>query len=189
MNSLELREGLQKAGLSQVHFARLLQVTPRAVSLWLAGEREIPGPAEAYLRLFESLPEHLKRVELARLTDRGSGMRDGMFSIAYEGAFGADMAMLVLENGRVYGSDVGAARYDGSYIYREEGGYADLMVKICFPPSGQTVFGISNPYEWSIDVTARFDPKQPSTPLEVKSSYGTVLRAQITFLRTLPEAA
>jgi hypothetical protein len=188
MTSENLREQLVQCGLSQAVFARLINVTPRAVSLWLAGEREIPGPAESYLRLFQVLPENLRRIELARLKDRGTGMRDGMFGVTYQGQHGAGMGMLVFENGRIYGSD-GGARYDGSYIYQEDTHRAEMTLKVIFPPNCNTVFGISNPYEWSTDVTANFDPKQQSAPLQVKSSFGQVLEAQITYLRSLPEAA
>ena len=51
MNSLELRAALSELELTQANFARLLGVTSRAVALWAANERTIPGPVEGYLRL------------------------------------------------------------------------------------------------------------------------------------------
>lgn len=55
---------IDKIGLSPTDFSKLVGVTPRAVSLWLNGQREIPGPVYAYVRLLLSLPPHLRRREI-----------------------------------------------------------------------------------------------------------------------------
>lgn len=62
-------------GLSQVDFARLIEVTPRAVSLWMVGERAVPGPVKAYARLLLTAPLSARQIELARLIEGGSGMQ------------------------------------------------------------------------------------------------------------------
>ena len=77
MTSDELKLVLQEIDVSQANFARLVGVTSRAVSLWSNDARAIPGPAEAYLRLFRLLPTNLRQIELSRLNERGMGMRDG----------------------------------------------------------------------------------------------------------------
>jgi DNA-binding transcriptional regulator YiaG len=56
MNAAELRSILSALGLSQVDLARLILISPRAVNLWATGERVVPGPVAAYLRLILSLP-------------------------------------------------------------------------------------------------------------------------------------
>ena len=56
-------------------------------------------------------------------------------------------------------------------------------------PLNDPVFGIVNPYEWSIDVQASFDPSHDRGTLPVHTSLGAALAAEYTFLRTLPEAA
>jgi hypothetical protein len=189
MTGNDLRAILTELGVTQADFARLIGVTPRAVALWMTEERSIAGPAEAYLRLLRLLPPNLRQAELKRLKLKGTEMRDGMFGITFQGQQGAGMGMLIFDNGTVYGTDIGGARYDGGYIFNEKTGLVDVKVKITFPPNVEAVFGISNPYEWAIDVTTTFNPKQNSGSLAVKTSLGQPVNAQYVFLRSLPEAA
>lgn len=188
MTNVELKAFLIELGISQVEFAKLIGVTARAVTLWMSDERSIPGPAAAYVRLLSLLPQNLRQVELARLKDRGSDMRDGMFGIQFQGEHGAGMGMLVLDSGKVYGTDTEGARYDGSYIYHEDTQMADVVLKVTFPAGVTSVLGISNPYEWSIDVSAKIDPKKNSGNTLVKTSLGKILNAQFKYLRPLPDA-
>lgn len=183
----ELKVLLTGLGLSQADFARLVGVTPRAVNLWMAGDRAIPGPAHAYAQLLGALPPNLLQVELDRLKKRGAGMREGMFGITFHGRQGAGMGMLVLEAGRVYGTDTEGAKYDGSYIFNESTGKADVVIKVRFPPNVVSVIGISNPYEWAIDVSTVLDPKQNAGTLDVRTSVGQPIKAQYKFLRGLPD--
>jgi Helix-turn-helix len=189
MTGNDLKAILIELGISQADFARLIGVTPRAVTLWMADERAIPGPADAYLRLLRLLPPNLRQVELSRLKQKGTGMRDGMFGITFQGQQGAGMGVLIFDNGRVYGTDTESVRYDGEYIFNELSGVADVKVKVTFPPNVKAVFGISNPYEWAFDITTTFNPKQNSGALAVKTSLGKPVNAQYVFLRSLPEAA
>lgn len=185
----ELRAFLTELNLTQVDFARLVEVTPRAVTLWLSGERAIPGPAVAYVRVFKLLPLNFRQVELSRLKERGTGMRDGMFGITFQGQQGAGMGVLVFDAGKVYGTDTQGVRYDGEYVFNEKIGKADVKLKVTFPPNVVAVFGISNPYEWAFDVTTSFDPRVSSGQLAVKTSIGKPLNAQFVYLRALPDAA
>ncbi len=95
--------------------------------------------------------------------------------------------MIILDNGRVYGADEAGVRYDGEYLFDESAGLADIKVKVTFPPNVRAVQGISNPYEWSFDITAKFDPRQNSGNIALKTSLGEPLNAQYVFLRGLPE--
>ena len=189
MTSDELEAALAELGITQADFARLVGVTSRAITLWVAEQRSIPGPAEAYLRVLQLLPQNLRQVELNRLKRKGTAMRDGMYGISFQGQQGVGMGVLILENGRVYGTDTQGVRYDGEYLYSESTGLADVKIKVTFPPNVRAVFGISNPYEWAFDITTSFNPKQNSGPLTVRSSVGQPINAQFVFLRTLPEAA
>lgn len=189
MQSDELKAFIGELGLSQADFARLVGVTSRAVTLWLSGERAIAGPVEAYVRLFRLLPLNLRQIELNRLREKGTAMRDGMYGITFQGQQGAGMGVLIFENGRVYGTDTEGVRYDGEYVFHEDTGIADVKVKVTFPPNVRAVFGISNPYEWSFDVTTTVNPMQNSGPLALKTSLGKPINGQFVFLRTLPEAA
>jgi hypothetical protein len=189
MQAFELKAYFLELGITQADFARLIGVTPRAVTLWLAEERAVPGPVEAYLRLFRLLPPSLRQIELNSLKEKGTAMRDGMYAIAFQGQHGAGAGVLVFESGRVYGTDTEGVRFDGGYVFRENTNEADVTVKVTFPPNVTAVFGISNPYEWSIDVTTTFSTTQKSGPLSLKTSLGKVVRAQFNFLRGLPKAA
>jgi hypothetical protein len=187
MTSLELRAALTELELTQADFARLLGVTSRAVALWAANERAVPGPVEGYLRLLGTLPAQLRQIELMRLKQKGTSMRDGIFGVTYEGRVGAGFAMLTFENGRVHGVDTERGCYDGEYLFDEVSGLARVNLKVTMPANVMSVFGISNPYEWAIDVTASLDPKRDVGSVEVKNALGS-LRAQYRFLRALPEA-
>lgn len=46
----EYRETIEKLGLSQVAAARLLGVDDRTSRRWASGERDVPPPAQRFLR-------------------------------------------------------------------------------------------------------------------------------------------
>jgi len=191
MEGVELKASVKELGLSPQDFARLAGVTPRAVSLWVSGERAIPGPLEAYLRSLKLLPPHLRQVEFNRLKGEGSMMRDGMYGITFQSPVrggGAGLGALIFDNGRVYGSDSERVRYDGEYIYHEATGLADVKLKVTFPPNVMSVFGVKNPYEWAFDVTATIDPRRDLGDVQVRTSIGQAITAQFRFLRSLPES-
>lgn len=116
-------------------------------------------------------------------------MRDGMFAVNFQGPSGAGTAVLVFEEGRVYGFDAMKVRYDGVYVFDERTGLVEATVKVTFPSNVLSVYGIMNPYEWSIDVTATFDPRTDDGPFTASTSVGVPLTAQFTYMRALPEAA
>jgi transcriptional regulator with XRE-family HTH domain len=185
----ELKAFISEMGISQADFARLVGVTSRAVTLWLAEERAIPGPVESYVRLLQVLPGSMKYIELNRLKEKGTAMRDGMYGITFQGQQGTGQGVLIFDSGRIYGTDTEGVRFDGDYIFHDTSGLADVKVKVTFPPNVKAVFGISNPYEWSIDVTTALNPMRKSGPLSLKTSLGKAINAQYVFLRSLPEAA
>jgi len=189
MTPQELKQLLEDLSLTQAGFARLVGVTARAVNLWMMEDRAIPGPAIAYARLLGSLPINLRQVELGRLTERGTGMRDGMFGITFQGQIGAGMGTMIFDSGRVYGTDTERACYDGEYIFSEATKLVDVKVKVTMPPNVRAVFGTINNYEWAFHVTTSFDPKKDSGSLQVKTSIGPSLSGSYKFLRSLPAAA
>jgi len=189
MSSDEFRSVLSKLGISQADISKLLGVTSRAVSLWLSGERPVPGPVEGYLRVLQLLPTQLPQIELALLNQKGSNMRDGMFSMQYQGQAGSGYGTLIFEGGRVYGADSERGRYDGLYTYNDSTGRTDVTLKVTMPANVMSVFGINNPFEWSIDVTTSIDSNLDAGEVVVSSSLGPSLRASYRFLRSLPEAA
>jgi len=188
MTQDELREALASLNIKQADFAQLVGVTPRAVTLWLSGERAIHGAVEAYLRLFLSLPVGQRQVELARLNERKTAMREGMYAIEFAGSADRGVGALIFEQGRVYGADEAGVRYDGTYVFDEGRNVAEVQVKVTYPPNVEAVFGVTNPYEWSIDVMASFNPRLNSGPVNVRTSIGQQVKANYRYLRPLPEA-
>jgi hypothetical protein len=188
MLSSDLKSILAELAISQTDLAKLVAVTPRAVAMWIAGDREAPGAVEAYLRLLIGLPPGQRQAELSRIKQRNPTMRDGMYGIEFAAAHGAGIACLVFDSGRIYGVDPLGGRYDGGYVYDETSGLADLKLKVTMPPNVPSVLGIQNPYEWAIDVGATLDPKAESGRFQVSSSIGQPLVATYKFLRSLPDA-
>jgi hypothetical protein len=187
MLSSDLKKIIDELGITQTAFARLIGVTPRAVTLWMAGDRAIPGPVEAYAKLLLSAPLSLRQVELARLRERRTEMRDGMYAVEYSSNNGAGFGFLVLDNGRVCGADPFGGKYDGDYTYEDSSGLATLHLKLTFAPNVVAVFGISHPYEWSINVTAAIDPRKDEGQTRIATPIGPHIDARYRYLRGLPE--
>jgi len=188
MSSGELRKLVEDLGLSQANFARLLAVTPRAVALWMAGDRAIPGPVEAYARLLSAAPSSTVHQELRILKASKTSMRDGLYYVDYQSNSGAGYGVLILDTGKVFGADPLGGKYDGDYVYDERTGLAELSLKLTFPPNIPAVFGISNPYEWAIDVKARIDPRLDSGQTRVETPVGPHIDVQYRYMRSLPDA-
>jgi hypothetical protein len=187
MDSMQLKSRLTDLRLSQADVARLLGVTSRAVALWVGNDRPIPGPVVAYLRVLSLLPSNLLQLELSQL--KGGFMRDGMYRVRFQSPSDSGDGVLVFDSGRVWGTDIGNARYDGEYLVNDHTGKADVRLKVTFPANGMSVFGIKNPYEWSIDVTTILDPQHTRGQLTVQTSLQQALTAQYEFMRPLPDAA
>ncbi len=188
MTPPELLSFLQQAGLSQAEFAKLVEVTPRAVTMWLAGERAIPGPAEAYIRVFAGLPPGARAIEMRRLKETKTAMRDGMYAVQYRSDAGAGYATVILDSGRAYGADPLGGRYDGYYGYDQATGLAMVQLKVTFPPNVPAVFGPAHPFEWSVDIVGDVDPRLDRGHVQFTTTLGPKIEAQYQFLRELPSA-
>jgi hypothetical protein len=184
----ELKSVLNDLAISQTDFARLVGVTPRAVTLWMVGDRSIPGPVEAYARLLSSVSPNMRQMELNRLKERKTNMRDGMYEVQYTSISGAGHGVLVLENGRAFGADPFGGKYDGEYFYDEGTGLAELQLKVTFAANATAVFGISHPYEWAITVTAKIDPRLDAGRTKIATPVGPYIDAEYRYLRALPDA-
>lgn len=184
MDSIQLNDALVALGLEKRGFARLVGVTPRAVDMWCSGNREIPGPAVAYLRLLQSLPRALQAAELAKL--EGTVMSyDGLYFIEYVGSAGHGNVTLVFMDGIVFGHD-GGVYYDGTYEPAPGApGHMDLRLKLVVPPGVALVQGIPpQPAEYNFDINVRV-PARGVAPLQTETPYGPVA-FRISYLRALP---
>jgi hypothetical protein len=111
-----------------------------------------------------------------------------MYGIEFGYGSNRGLGALIFQEGRVFGSDEAGVKYDGDYLYDEQHDVANVKLKVTFPPNVRAVFGVTNPYEWSIDVTTTINPKQGSGPIKIMTSVGRPLNGTYRFLRELPDA-
>jgi hypothetical protein len=182
----ELRFALAQLGISQAEFARLIKVTPRAISLYLGKEREIPGAVEAYIRLLESLPIGQRQAELTRMNLGVKTMKDGMYKIDCVGNSGSGYATLIFESGRIFGADIAHGQYDGHYEVNPATGLVDISVRVTMPANTESVIGVVQPFDWMLDVKASMNPARDSDNIQVTNNLGAPLAARYEFLRSLP---
>lgn len=184
MDAKQLNDALVALKLGKQAFARLVGVTLRAVNMWCSGDREVPGPASAYLRLLQSLPRALQAAELAKL--EGSTMSyDGLYFIEYVGRQGQGDVTLVFMDGIVFGHD-GGVQYDGTYEPAAGAhGHVDVRLKLVVPPGVALVQGVPpQPAEYNFDINVRV-PARGTAALQTETPYGPVA-FRISYLRGLP---
>jgi DNA-binding transcriptional regulator YiaG len=70
MSPEDLRGFLTEYRVKPSELAGMLDVTTRAVNSWLAGERRIPGPTRAYIRLLTACSSQEMASELYRIRHR-----------------------------------------------------------------------------------------------------------------------
>lgn len=185
MNGHDLRSIIEELGISQAELSRLIEVTPRAVSLWLSEEREVAGPVAAYLRLLASLPRSLQVKELARIRKEDPSMYEGMYRFDYQGKEGTGLGVMVLARGRAFGSD-GGVQYDGTYQpSTARPGYVDAHLHLTVPPGVPLVQGVAaQAVAYGFDLNCSFAARGV-TAVGIETPFGLV-EAQVTFLRPVP---
>jgi hypothetical protein len=94
---------------------------------------------------------------------------------------------LVLDGGKAYGGDPFGGKYDGSYVYDDATGMANVRLKLTFQPGGVAVFGEGYPVEWSIDVTAAVDPRVEVGNTSFVTPHGQKVDVQYKYLHALPD--
>lgn len=186
MTAADLRSFLLEARLSQAEFAKLVDVTPRAISMWLSDERKIPGPVDAYARVFRGLTVGTRQAEVRRLKEIKATMRDGMYAVLYHSGTQGGYATVILDNGRAYGADPAGGKYDGHYDYDDATNLAKVQLKVTFPPHVPAVFAPAQPFEWSVDITGDLDPRLDRGFVAFTTALGPTIQAQYQFLRELP---
>lgn len=188
MDQNQLRDSLAAIALQPLDLATLLEVTPRAVSMWLGGERSVPGPVAAYLDLLLSVTPEQRQLFIRRKLHGASIVRNGMYHINFAGPAGSGEGVLIIQNGIAYGSDSGGGNYDGICDIDPTTGMARLRLKCAMPAGSQSVLGPNLPYAWTVNVVALFNPEQDSGPIRVSTDHGTA-EAMFRYMRPLPLAA
>jgi hypothetical protein len=185
MDAKLLSHTLSDLAVSKTEFAALVGVTTRAVNLWTSGEREVPGPAAAYLRLFQSLPMALRVQELARVRE-GQMEYSGMYSVEFSGPAGQGICALVLMDGYVFGHD-GGVQYDGTYAPNQaDPAQIDLNLKLTVPPGVELVQGVpAQPVGYWFPLSVSIPARGTSTQ-SVSTPYGPPIQCTIRYLRAIP---
>ncbi|MEQ8195138.1 MAG: hypothetical protein RIB59_11695 [Rhodospirillales bacterium] len=188
MSKEQFQSYLDRLNLSPSDFAKLIGVTSRTVNFWASGERSVPGPVQAYLRLFETLPKALREIELRNIAKEKTMLLEGIYGVMYTGQnMNWGYAMLIFVDGKVMGSVADGGKYVGFYHYNDQRGKIETEVKVRIPPGVATVTGVpAQPFEVAFNARASFLPAVNNEDVIVNTDTGPV-NARINFLRSLPE--
>jgi transcriptional regulator with XRE-family HTH domain len=184
-----LKDILERLGLRQAELARLLDVSPRTVSLWSTGETALPGPVAAYLRVVQSRPDVL-HVELKRLEGREKMLDEGIYGFTYKGEHmgvrDGDSALAVLRNGKILGSDRAGGVFAGSYEYDVVRQLNKVHVRMQVPPEGELVTGYAaGPDGAVLDIAGSFERAEPYSTTVVEVA-GRPVEITLSYLGPLP---
>jgi hypothetical protein len=133
---------LDRLGLKQSEFAKLLGVSPRTVSLWATGEVNLPGPVQAYVRMLQVAHPSVRSAEFKRLTGAHPVIDEGLYRLMY-GPDGCGEAVAFVRQGRVVGSDRSGARFEGTYQFDSARRTNHFHGWLHIPPAGKTVTGLA----------------------------------------------
>ena len=180
-----LKGTLELLGLQQTEFARLIDVNPRTVSLWVTGKAPLPGPAGAYLRVLQSAGPGAVSNELSSLARRSRMLDEGIYSVCHRNPEGgpdcAGNAIAVLRSGKILGSDREGGLFSGSYEFDPASGLNHVQIRFSIPPEGTLVTGFTaGSGGATLDIVGEFTRASPvskvvididSQPIEVELSY------------------
>lgn len=186
MKSHKLTQVLEELKLSKSDLASLIGVSPRAINMWLAGERGVPSTVEAYLSLLAAVPDNLRAKTVAQLRQEDMTIFEGMYTMEYSGDGGGGWGTLVFQSNLIYGHDAGGVRYDGRYTPASTTpGLLDIDLRVTVPPGVPLVTGLPKQViGFWFDVRTTVAPRSEST-LEVLTPSGPI-RAVIKFVREIP---
>lgn len=194
MTNLSLKEALERLGLKQAEFARLIDMSARTVSLWATGESPLPGPVAAYLRVLQLLPADTRAEEFRRVQGRSKMIDEGLYNLEYrstvldggEADAAGGSALAVLRNGKILGSDRWGAVFMGSYEFDPVSQSNAVHLRLHVPPQGQLVTGFSaGPEGAIIEVAGQFERAAPVSRA-VADVAGRPLEVTMTYLGALP---
>lgn len=185
-----LKRTLERFGLKQTQLAKLLEVSPRTVSLWATGEVALPGPVRAYLRLLQSASAESVASELARLEGSRKTFDDGLYHLSYEGRFepadpGGE-ALAVLRAGRIIGCDRWGGMFEGTYRFDHFSQTNQFHMCLKVPPEGELVTGLKGgPDGSSVEFVVALERATPvaSATIEIESR---AVDLKLTYLGPLP---
>ena len=111
-------------------------------------------------------------------------MLDGMYSFQIHGRDGDGMGVLILDRGRIFGSD-GGVLYDGTYKPSATIGCLDISLWLTVPPNVALVTGAApQPFEYGFGLAGTIAARG-ETELDVRTPSGQV-SALLKYLREIP---
>lgn len=190
MSASDLRAMIERLGVTQSEFSRLVDVSVGAVAQWLAEVRSIPGPVESYVSLLMRLPSSIREAEIAQMRTGATSMKNGMYLIHFTGSEGSGHATLTFKNGLIYGYDEAGAEYDGSYGMMDSIGNMDVNINVKIKADMPTVAGgVTKPFDWILTVSTKINGYNPIGNVVVQTNLGVPVMAKYTRMRDLPVAA
>ena len=102
---------------------------------------------------------------------------NGFFRIAFTGATGSGLGLLVLHNGSVVGADTGGGIYDGSYTENPDTQALEFRITMSMPAGGmsvQTGIPLATPISVSISTSLQQNEIGSSKPKLVQTPIGPV---------------
>lgn len=112
-------------------------------------------------------------------------MKDGFYGFEFVQEHNFGFGVLVFNNGRISGVDVGGACYDGTYGLADNGEVLNIALTITIPAEVESIFGIRRNSPWSFDVEAGIDAAAESGEIVLRSPVGTCLQARYRRMRDL----
>ncbi|MCB1519714.1 MAG: helix-turn-helix domain-containing protein [Hyphomicrobiaceae bacterium] len=190
MAKLSIKAALDRLGLKQSEFARLIEVSPRTVSFWATGESSLPGPVAAYLRVLAMLPPASLSDELRRVKGRAKMLDEGLYNVEYRSTCvempDGGNALAVLRNGKILGSDRWGGVFMGSYDFDHAMERNSVHLRMNIPPEGVLVTGFHAGEEGAtIDIVGSFERAAPVT-MATANVGGFPVEVTMTYLGPLP---
>jgi hypothetical protein len=104
-------------------------------------------------------------------------MTEGFFRIAFTGATGSGLGILVLRNGSVVGADTGGGTYDGSYKENADTQALEFVITLSMPAGVapvQTGIPLATPISVPINASLLQDDIGGANPTLVQTPLGPV---------------
>lgn len=104
-------------------------------------------------------------------------MTEGFFRIAFTGATGSGLGVLVLHNGSVVGADAGGGIYEGSYTENPDAQALEFAIRLTMPAGSmpvQTGIPLGTPMSVPISASLQQDQICGGRPVLVQMPLGPV---------------
>lgn len=188
MPNFRLPVGIARFHLSADELAGLLGAAADDARAWLQGTAPCPGPVAAYLRLLGGLDAAAGAKEIERVRPAVQSLPDGMYRLEHRGLFNNGAGLMLVDKGRVRGTDTGGGRYEGTCHLQSDGPNYHFSVDVYFPPNANLVNGVVvGPEGLRARLTGDFARPDP-VALAIVQLGGQPVEVKLTYFGPLPEA-